>query len=210
MWVVPKPDQQGELRRLLAETGAHRLVIAQLVYHQDPGDADVVAVHVGGYQVGYIGRRDLHHDGRELRKALSRLAERSIAATSWAEITEGTDEEPSIHARLLTSGFDAPDKPYAFPLTLPPGSFVQVLGTEGHAGILLELLGGADERSTECSTEDRCHRPHGRRDWGTTAARRAGRDDDRHDLCRGLSPPPAPASATRRGRPAGLRLGSTP
>jgi hypothetical protein len=122
------------------------LVLAQLVRDRtNPHDPGAVAVFVGRDLVGYISRDDLGYEGQALYKALARLGERGMPATCWARLNGGRPDKPFIGISLLTSGYDRPDRPYPFTLTVPPDSFATVLGAEGCQDLLSRLLGRHDE-----------------------------------------------------------------
>jgi hypothetical protein len=122
------------------------LVLAQLVRDRtNPHDSGAVAVFVGCDHVGYLSRDDLGYEGQALYKALARLGERDVPATCWARMNGGSPDKPSIGISLFTSGYDRPDRPYPFTLTVPPDSFATVLGAEGHQELLSRLLGRHDE-----------------------------------------------------------------
>jgi hypothetical protein len=147
--VVGESYRQDGLRRVLAGVGPHRLVMAQLVRDRtNPHHGGAVAVFVGTDHVGYISRNDLGYEGYEgqsLYKALARLNERGSPATCWARVNGGTPGKPSIGISLFTGGYERPDKPYPFPVTVPPDSFATVLGVETHQDLLAGLLNRQDE-----------------------------------------------------------------
>jgi hypothetical protein len=147
--VVGESYRQDALRRVLAGVGPHRLVLAQLVRDRtNPHHGGAVAVFVGTDHVGYISRNDLGYEGYEgqsLYKALARLAERGLSATCWARVNGGTPNKPSIGISLFTGGYERPDKPYPFPVTVPPDSTATVLGVEAHQDLLTRLLNRREE-----------------------------------------------------------------
>jgi hypothetical protein len=146
MRVVGESYRQDALRRVLAGAGLDRLVLAQLVRDRtNPHHGGAVAVFVGTDHVGYISRDDLGYEGQSLYKALARLAERSSPATCWARVNGGTPDKPSIGISLFSSGYERPDKPYPFPVTVPPDSFATVLGVEVHQDLLARLLNRREE-----------------------------------------------------------------
>ncbi len=146
MRVVGESYRQEALRRVLTEAGSHRLVLAQLVRDQgNPHHSGAVAVFVGADHVGYLSRDDLGYDGQALYKALARLDRRGVPATCWARLNGGVPDKPSIGIHLLTSGYEHPDEPYPFALTVPPDSFATVLGTEAHQDLLTRLTGAREE-----------------------------------------------------------------
>jgi hypothetical protein len=149
MRVVGESYRQSALQRILTEAGPHRLVLAQLIRDRaNPHHSGAVAVFVGTNHVGYISRNDLGYDGQALYKALARLSQRDIPATCWAHVNGGTPDRPFIGIHLLTSGYQRPDQPYPFMVTVPPDSFANVLGVEDHQDLLGRLLGQRDEALT--------------------------------------------------------------
>lgn len=144
--VVGESFRQEALRRVLAAAGPHRLVTAQLVRDRtNPHDSGAVAVFVGLDHVGYISRNDLGYEGQALYKALARLDRRGVPATCWAHLNGGSPDKPSIGIHLFTGGYERPDEPYPFTLTVPPDGFATVLGVESHQGLLTRLLGPREE-----------------------------------------------------------------
>lgn len=144
--VVGESYRQDAMRRVLAGVGPYRLVMAQLVRDRtNPHHGGAVAVFVGTDHVGYISRNDLGYEGQSLYKALARLAECGSPATCWARVNGGTPDKPSIGISLFTGGFERPDKPYPFPITVPPDSFATVLGVEAHQDLLTRLLNRREE-----------------------------------------------------------------
>jgi hypothetical protein len=144
--VVGESYRQDALRRVLAGVGPYRLVMAQLVRDRtNPHHGGAVAVFVGTDHVGYISRNDLGYEGQSLYKALARLAQSNSPATCWARVNGGTPDKPSIGISLFTGGLERPDKPYPFPVTVPPDSFATVLGVEAHQDLLARLLDRRDE-----------------------------------------------------------------
>ena len=146
MRVVGESHRQDALRRALAGVGLDRLVTAQLARDRgNPHHGGAVAVYVGGDHVGYLSRDDLGYEGQALYKALARLAEQGVPATCWAQLTGGTPDKPSVGIYLFTNGMDQPDRPYPFPLTIPPGGFATVRGTKQHQELLARVLGRQQE-----------------------------------------------------------------
>jgi hypothetical protein len=144
--VVGESFRQDALRRVLTATGSHRLVLAQLVRDQaNPYDSGAAAVFVRLDHVGYISRDDLGYEGQALYKALARLDRRGVPATCWAHLNGGSADKPSIGIHLFTGGYERPDEPYPFTLTVPPDSFATVLGVEKHQDLLTRLLGSREE-----------------------------------------------------------------
>jgi hypothetical protein len=144
--VVGESYRQDALRRVLAGVGPHRLVLAQLVRDRtNPHHGGAVAVFVGTDHVGYISRDDLGYEGQSLYKALARLAAGGSPATCWARVNGGTPDKSSIGISLFTGGYERPDKPYPFPVTVPPDSFATVLGVEAHQDLLAGLLNRREE-----------------------------------------------------------------
>jgi len=60
-------------------------------------------------------------------------------------VNGGTPDKPSMGISLFTSGYERPDKPYPFPVTVPPDSFATVLGVEAHQDLLARLLNRREE-----------------------------------------------------------------
>lgn len=146
MQVVGESYRQDALRRILAEAGPYRLVMAQLVRDRgNPHHGGAVAVFVGPDHVGSISRNDLGYEGQSLYQGLARLANRGLPATCWARVNGGTPDKPSIGISLFTGGRERPDKPYPFAITVPPGSFATILGAEAHQDLLARLLNRHDE-----------------------------------------------------------------
>jgi hypothetical protein len=146
MRVVGESYRQDALQRVLAGAGPHRLVMAQLVRDRtNPHHGGAVAVFVGTDHVGYLSRNDLGYEGQSLYRALARLAERGLPATCWARVNGGTSDKSSIGISLFTGGRERPDKPYPFPVTVPPDTFTTVLGVEAHQDLLARLLNRQEE-----------------------------------------------------------------
>ena len=144
--VVGESYRQDAMRRVLAGVGPYRLVMAQLVRDRtNPHHGGAVAVFVGTDHVGYISRSDLGYEGQSLYRALARLAECGSPATCWARVNGGTPDKPSIGISLFTGGYERPDKPYPFPVTVPPDSFATVLDVESHQDLLARLLDRQEE-----------------------------------------------------------------
>jgi hypothetical protein len=144
--VVGESYRQDALRRVLAGADPHRLVLAQLVRDRtNPHHGGAVAVFVGADHVGYISRNDLGYEGQSLYQALARLAKHDLPATCWARVNGGTPDKPSIGISLFTGGRDRPDKPYPFPVSVPPDTFATVLGVEAHQDLLTQLLNRREE-----------------------------------------------------------------
>lgn len=145
MRVVGESYRQEELREVLAKA-PRRLVLAQLVRDRaNPHHAGAVAVFVGHSHVGYLGRDDLEAGGQAIYKALARLERAGRPATCWGLLNGGVTGKPSLGIHLLTGGYDRPDEPFAFPVTVPPDSFATVLGTESHQDLLRSTLGDREE-----------------------------------------------------------------
>jgi hypothetical protein len=60
-------------------------------------------------------------------------------------VNGGTRDKPSIGISLFTGGRERPDKPYPFPVTVPPDTFATVLGVEAHQDLLTRLLNRREE-----------------------------------------------------------------
>lgn len=145
MRVVGESYRQDALHEVLANA-PRRLVLAQLVRDRaNPHHAGAVAVFVGRSHVGYLGREDLEMGGQAIYKALARLERAGQPATCWGHLNGGVPGKLSLGIHLLTGGYDRPDEPFAFPVTVPPDSFATVLGTESHQDLLRATLGAREE-----------------------------------------------------------------
>lgn len=148
--MVGESHRQPALRRHL-ENSPERLVVAQLVRDRgNPHDAGAVAVFVGSDHVGYIPRRDLGSEGQTLYRALARLAGHGVPATCWARLNGGEPGKPSVGISLFTGFCEKPDRPYPFPITVPPDETARVLGTDGHEALVSRLIGRGEQAVTGC------------------------------------------------------------
>ena len=149
--VVGESHRQEALHRHLALTQPHRYVLAQLIRdRRNPYDSGAVAVFLGSDHVGYIPREELGYEGQPLYKALARLSRQGLPATTWARLTGGTPDKPTVGITLFTSCLGTSDEPYPFTLTVPPGVFARLLGAEDQQELLAAHLGQREEILLGC------------------------------------------------------------